>query len=151
MYTTSIKLSKKYDYLAEKFIKAYEFLQRTDLDTFEEGSVEIDGKDVVANFQFYTTVDEKTAPFETHDKFFDIQFMIKGTEGFGYAKREDLIVSEEYDETRDITFYEKPEHSGMIILEEGDFIVVAPEDAHQPRCAVGEAKAVKKIVVKVRV
>lgn len=151
MYTTSIKLSEKYNYLEEKFIKAYEFLQRTDLDEFEEGSVEIDGQDVVANFQFYKTIDESNTLFETHDKFFDIQYMIKGRESFGYTKREGLVVAKEYNEANDITFYERPEYSGRIILEEGDFVVVAPEDAHQPRCAAGEAQEVKKIVIKVRV
>ena len=36
-------------------------------------------------------------------------------------------------------------------LPEGDMIVVAPEDAHKPRCAAGHPMAVKKVVVKVAV
>lgn len=149
MYTTSIELSEKYNYLEDKFRKAYEFLKRTDLDTFPEGSVEIDGEDVVANFQFYRTGEE--AEFETHRKYFDIQFMVQGREEFGYAKREELTVKTSYNEETDIVYYERPAYRSCVVLEPGDFVVVAPEDAHQPRCISGEAMDVKKIVVKVRV
>ena len=34
---------------------------------------------------------------------------------------------------------------------EGDLIVVAPEDAHKPRCVAGAPCQVKKVVVKVAV
>ncbi len=39
--------------------------------------------------------------------------------------------------------------SGSVLLEEGDLIIVAPEDAHKPRCVAGVPCQVKKVVVKV--
>ena len=46
---------------------------------------------------------------------------------------------------------EDPDLFGEVLLREGDLIVVAPEDAHKPRCAAGEPAPVKKVVVKVKI
>ena len=51
----------------------------------------------------------------------------------------------------DLKFYEEPAMSGTVLLLPGDMIVVAPEDAHKPRCAAGEPEFVRKVVVKVKV
>ena len=103
---------------------------------------------VTANVQHYTTMAPETARFETHDKFFDIQYVIEGKERFGVCRREGLKPAEVIAEN-DLVFYEEPEASSDVLLLPGDFIVVAPEDAHKPRCIAGEACAVKKVVVKV--
>ena len=68
--------------------------------------------------------------FETHEKYFDIQYMVSGREQFGVCKR-DGLVEKERNEAGDLIFYEEPEFSGSVFLEEGDLIVVAPEDAHK--------------------
>lgn len=65
-------------------------------------------------------------------------------------RRTDLI-EKERKAGADLIFYEEPECAGSILLEEGDFIAVAPEDAHKPRCMAGVPHAVKKVVVKVAV
>ena len=103
---------------------------------------------VTANVQHYTTMAPETARFETHDKFFDIQYVIEGKERFGVCRREGLKPAEVIAEN-DLVFYEEPEDSSDVLLLPGDFIVVAPEDAHKPRCIAGAACAVKKVVVKV--
>ena len=77
--------------------------------------------------------------------------MVEGEEQFGYAKREDLTEDAPYDETNDIVFFREPEEAGTVLLKAGDCIVVAPEDAHKPRCQAKEACRVKKVVIKVRV
>ena len=153
MLTTSLNLAPKYDYLAEKFQKAYAFLRRDDLAQLETGSHPIDGEDVVANVQRYTTMPKEQARFESHDRFFDIQFMVEGEELFGYVPR-DRVSSEPYDAQNDMTFHAEPENplaASYILLKKGDLAIVPPEDAHKPRCAAGEPKPVVKIVVKVRV
>ena len=105
---------------------------------------------MVANVQEYTTYPASEASFETHEKFFDIQYMASGREMFGVCKRDGLKVKERIEEN-DLIFYEEPEFSGSVLLEEGDLIVVAPEDAHKPRCVAGTPCQVKKVVVKVAV
>lgn len=151
MWSSNIAIEGKYDYLKDKFKTAYEFLKREDLAELPVGAISLDGNDVVAHIQHYSTVDAKTIKFETHDKFFDIQFVISGKEKFGVVNRSGLIPAGEYNEQNDICFYEEPEVSGSVLLLPGDYVVVAPEDAHKPRCSTGVPTEVKKVVVKVRI
>jgi YhcH/YjgK/YiaL family protein len=150
MFFSPVALAQKYNYLEEKFIRAYKWLAETDLNHTAAGSYPIGGDDVVASVQEYTTTPADQNVFETHDKFFDIQYVISGKEHFGICKREGLTVKEVIPE-RDLIFYEEPDISGSVLLLPGDLIVVAPEEAHKPRCAVGEPEYVRKVVVKVKV
>lgn len=151
MLTASLKVADKYDYLEEKFKKGYEFLRSADLKALPLGRVDIDGDELYASVQEYTTVEAATAKFEAHNQYFDIQYVVEGQELFGYAKRADLTEESPYNPKDDIVFFEEPAVSGGIFLKAGDCAVVAPEDAHKPRCVAGEACKVRKIVLKVRV
>jgi len=151
MLTTNLKLADKYDYLSEKLKKAYEFLRTEDLAGLPTGIVEIDGNEIFANVQEYTTMPWESCAFEAHDQYFDIQYVVCGKEMFGYVKREGLKESVPYDGGKDLVFFEEPENCGKVLLEAGDFAIVPPEDAHKPRCMAGESCKVKKIVLKVKV
>lgn len=148
MFSSNIGIAEKYNYLEEKFRKGYQWLRETDIHSLPEGSYPVVGEDVVAHVQEYTTFPADQGLFETHEKYFDIQYMVSGKEQFGICKRDGLIVKERKEEN-DLIFYEEPELSGTVLLLEGDFIVVAPEDAHKPRCVAGEPCKVKKVVIKV--
>lgn len=150
MLGTKIQLAEKYNYLEEKFLLGYAFLRKKNLAELEVGAYEL-GQGVVANIQHYTTVSSETVKFETHDRFFDIQFVISGQENFEVANRADLEASTEYDAEKDMTFYKDPQEKSVLLLKAGDFVAVAPEDAHKPRCNAGGSNAVKKVVVKVPV
>lgn len=150
MFFSPLSLAKKYDYFGAKFEAAYKWLAETDLSSMPVGSYPVcDG--VTANVQEYTTFPASESSFETHDKFFDVQYVISGKEQFGYCKRDGLVVKTPYDETNDITFYEEPALSGTVLLLPGDMIVVAPKDAHKPRLCADGPEFVRKVVVKVRV
>lgn len=152
MLTTSLLLAEKYDYLSEKFKKAFIFLRETDLAALPVGNVPIDGDEVYANVQSYTTMAPEECPFESHRAYFDLQYVVEGEECFGYEPLENLTPSMEYDAERDLIFYQEPAQSGCVILKAGDFAIVPPEDGHAPRrMTLNGACAVKKIVVKVRV
>lgn len=150
MIFSNISVMNKYDYLEDKFRLAYEWLKNTDLASLPVGSYPILNDSVVANVQEYTTFPADQASFETHEKYFDIQYVVSGREQFGVCKREGLKLKEHRIED-DLLFYEEPELSGTILMEAGDVIVVAPEDAHKPRCLAGEPCKVKKVVIKVAV
>ncbi len=151
MLTSNINEIDQYDYLAERFKKGYHFLRTADLGALPVGRAEIDGDDVFASVQEYVTMPAEACRFEAHDKYFDIQYVVSGEEYFGYAKRVDLEVEQEYQEADDIVFFKDSKCSGNILLKAGDCAVVSPEDAHKPRCVAGETGKVRKIVVKVGV
>ena len=149
MFFAPLNLATKYNYLDDKFRAAYKWLAETDLDHTPVGSYPIcDG--VTANVQEYDTFPASEGSFETHDAYFDIQYVISGKEQFGYCKRGGLVLKQDVPEN-DFKFYEEPALSGSVLLLPGDLIVVAPEDAHKPRCAAGAPEFVRKVVVKVKV
>lgn len=154
MFACSLWDTQKYNYLEERFMIAYRFLQREDLAELPEGAVELENG-IVAQIQHYTTSPQQELFYETHDRFFDVQYMVRGEELFGVLPRVGLVPNKEANEKiqpgNDIFYYQQPDIDGSIFLREGDMIVVSPEDAHKPRCMVKEPKAVIKVVVKVPV
>lgn len=147
MLYTNIAVAEKYDYLEDKFKLAYKWLKETDLEATPVGNYPL-AEGIRAMVQEYTTVPENEKRFETHEKFFDIQYLVSGEEKIGICKREDLKATEGNAE-KDLFFYEAPELAGEILLRAGDLVVVAPEDAHRPGCIAGKAMPVKKVVVKI--
>lgn len=150
MFNTSTKYAEKYDYLEKKFKIGYEFLRRSDLADLEVGAIQLE-EGVLAQIQKYNTNAPEIGKYETHDRNFDIQYVISGEEKFEVACRESLEVETPYDAQKDITFYKEPANSSVIYLKAGDFVVVSPEEAHKPRCNASATCEVKKIVIKVPV
>lgn len=152
MIHNSIAIASKYDYLADKFKAAYKWLAETDIKAIADGKYRVMGDDVIADVQSYTTEPAESRRFETHDEHFDIQYMAEGDEFFGVCSREGLTLVESRPE-RDAAFYTAPEGKlfSMVLLREGEFITVGPEEAHKPRCAAGAPAKVRKVVIKVKV
>lgn len=150
MIVTNTNLTDRYDMNSADFQAAYEFLQRSDLKELPDGEVKI--SDTVRAFvQSYTSKPLAECRFETHDRFFDIQYILEGEEKFGVAKRAWLKSTGAYSAEKDITFYEMPVKYTMIDLCEGDYVVVTPEEAHAPKVCAHESTPVRKIVIKVPV
>ena len=150
MLATSIDLVTKYDYLDDKFKKAYEWLKNHDTAKMEDGRYDIcDG--VFAMVQRYETVDFKDARFESHKDYFDIQYIAEGFESFGMALVKDCKLNESVKEN-DVYFYDTPNFYTQVNLKAGDLVVVPPDEVHQPRaCYNGKKMTVTKVVVKVKV
>ncbi len=105
MFFSNISIAEKYNYLEEKFCCAYKWLAETDIAALAVGSYPIMGDTVVANVQEYTTKLPEEGLFETHEKYFDIQYVVSGKEQFGVCKRDSLKVKSR-DEANDRKFYE---------------------------------------------
>lgn len=150
MLYAHIDIAEKYDYLEERFGCAYRWLRESDLSSLAVGSYPIMGDKVVANVQEYTTHPAADSRFESHERYFDIQYMVSGREQFGICGIQGLTV-ESRDQENDMILYEEPTVSGSVLLCAGDLAVVAPEDAHKPRCMADGPEPVKKVVVKVAI
>lgn len=149
MILDNIKNCKKYEQLNRNFEKAFQFLKREDLGSLAVGKYEIDGENIFAMVQEYETKDLENAKYEAHKKYIDIQYLIEGTENMGYVLIDDLEVYSIYSEENDFMLLTgKPR---LILLNEREFFILFPEDAHMPGIFAKEKSKVRKVVVKVRV
>jgi YhcH/YjgK/YiaL family protein len=150
MYAAELKNIDRYDLKNERFQKAYAWLQKQDLTKLAVGDYTIEENNVIAHVQAYMTKPIEQCTFEAHDAFFDIQYLISGQERFGICSREGLTVSKK-EEQNDTILYQAPAVYGSVILQPGDLIIVAPEEAHAPHGAADQPMEVHKVVVKVRI
>lgn len=151
MVSGETKTAYKYDLTSPKFKTAFSFLERKDLSDLPEGWIELDNG-VRASIQHYNSFEWSEGKFETHEKYFDIQYVIEGMEYIGVCERKELgktVIP--YSESEDIEFYEEPKYSSRVFLNAGDYVILAPEDAHKPRTCVDKPIAIKKVVLKVPV
>ena len=151
MFSCANGLEYKYDFASERFKLAFEFLNRKDLSSLPEGWIDL-GNGVRAGIQHYNTFKSDENKFESHDKFFDIQYVIEGEEYCEVCERSLCDgIAVPYDESGDYTLYYDPPYFSNVLLTSGTFIILAPEDVHKPRCMVSESVPVKKVVVKIPV
>ena len=152
MITSTLSQLHWYKIISPYFAKAIDYVLATDLSALEPGKYPIDGDDVFAIVNEYTTKPMEECDPESHRAYADIQIMIAGAERFGYTP---LIVQQAsipYNEERDVAFYTLPEEAiDYITLYAGQFIVFFPSDIHRPEVFRHQPGPVKKIVVKVKV
>ena len=133
--------------IGQNLQKGLDWLRKTDLENLADGKYLIDGERIFANVQSYET--KITAPFEAHKKYIDIQYMIKGEEKIGVVDYDVCTTVEEYNGQKDIEFLDCSENINYCTLKEGEFLILYPDDAHQPSLAIDNPAFVKKAVVKV--
>ena len=149
MLSCNINLAGKYGTLSPDFAAGLKWLAQADIASLADGKHPIPDSDLIADVQTYTTKPESECRFESHREHFDIQYVAEGREFFGVYPAEALPVIESHPE-RDTFFHEKPECSGRVLLNAGDFIIVAPGEAHMAKCAVNGPEKVRKVVIKVK-
>ena len=149
MIADIIENAQNYYNLGKNFEKGFEFLKTTDLKNLENGRYEIDGDNIFVSIQDYQTKQENEGKFEAHQKYADIQFIIKGEEKIGYTNIKNCTPTTFYDDTNDIIFLDGT--GDFIKAKENTFLVFFPQDAHMPCISVNNPEYVKKAVVKVRI
>lgn len=135
--------------LSDNLKKGFEWLKSQDLVNIEPKKYVIDGENVWANVQEYETKDD--AKYETHRRYIDIQYMIKGKEFVGVTDKSNCSTCDEYDSVSDLEFMNINIDEDYQVLNEGDFLVFYPTDAHKPSINPNEKLNVKKVIVKVAV
>ena len=147
MIVDSIDNVKHYRNLSERIKKAFEFLEEIDFETIEPGKYNVDGDEIFAIVSEYSTKEHADARPEAHERYIDIQYLVKGEELMGYAPLEDQEVMVPYDVDKDLVFYHA--EVSPVKVSEGMFAVFYPCDIHAPSMKIEESKPVKKVVIKV--
>jgi len=146
MIFDSLKNCSLYYSVNPRFQRAFEYLATVDKENIAPGKYEIEGSDIFMNVVEKELKKPGDAKLEVHDKYIDIQVVVRGEETFGWSERRDCREPREaFDAEKDIQFFlDKPQT--CYTLHAGQFAVLLPEDAHAPM--IGEG-VVKKIIVKV--
>lgn len=149
MYSRNINLAGKYSHLLPQFSAGLTWLSQTDISSLPVGKLQIPGTDLIADVQSYTTKPAEECRLESHNEHFDIQFIAEGREFFAVCPSEGLAVIEAHPE-RDTYFHEKPGIYSSILMNAGDFIILAPGEGHASKEMVSGPENVRKVIIKVK-
>ena len=140
----------RYAGLNPHFPKAFAFLKRGDLADLKPGRYEIDGENCWAMVQ-----EARLTPFadgakvEAHRKYIDIQSPLTGEETIGEVTMDEKLRALPFNEEKDFVLFDAP--SRPVTLKPGEFaIYFPPNGAHAPGHCEGEARSIRKLVIKVR-
>jgi len=148
MIADNILNSTQYVKIHPLFKKAFNFLIKEDLHSYKDGRVDIMGDDLFAIFNTYQTK-PNDGKWETHNKYIDIQFILKGKESIGCTYVKNLKAVTKYNPKKDIKFYSGD--GNYLKMEEGMFSIFFPDDAHIPGLNYDSLQQVRKIVLKVKI
>ena len=127
--------------LGPRFRQALEWLAQVDPAALPSGQrVDIDGDNIYATRFDVDTKRPEEAKLECHRNYADIQYVVSGTEGVGYA------LPDAYQP--DIQFFTTDWDT--LTVRPGTFYIVWPQDLHAPRVALGAPGPVTVIVAKVK-
>ena len=108
----------------------------------------VDGDKAYVTVKDHQLKKKEDARVEAHDKYIDIQIVIRGTESFGWVSRSDCkTVQTPMNEEKDIIFYADAPTT-YVTLSSGQMVIFFPGDGHAP--LVGDG-TVRKAIVKVAV
>ncbi|MBO7069596.1 MAG: YhcH/YjgK/YiaL family protein [Bacteroidaceae bacterium] len=98
----------------------------------------------------YTTKPQNENGYEAHCQYIDIQYLISGSEKVACLPLEYLKETKPYSEDIDAAFYEQSDVQPQeLLIGNGYFAILFPQDGHMPQLSVAAPLAVKKVVVKV--
>ncbi len=152
MILDQLSRRKWYQGLHPRLVRALEYLATTDLTSLSEGKHTIEGEQLFAIVQDYQPKPVEMGAFESHRRYWDVQYVVRGAERMGWAPVESLRVVQPHDDERDIAFFDGV--GPLFTVESGWFAIFAPHDGHMPSLAlenppIGDLGMVRKVVVKV--
>ena len=144
---SALKNPCKYPAAIETGLK---WIADNDVAHMEAGTYELQGEDIYAMIQDFTTQPAEVRRPERHNDYLDIQYIVSGVERMGYVPYTGREAVEEDPEGKDVTFYRDLVGEAFMDVTPGCYCIFFSHDIHRPGCAAGEPAAVRKVVVKVR-
>lgn len=144
---TDSLLNENFALCHKRLPEALEALKKLAAKNPADGKYIIDGENIFASVMTYDTLPESEKKFEIHEKYIDIQYIIKGEEIIGDARLSDLEPT--VGEGTDIAFFSMPKDYNRVRFSEGELAVIFPREPHAPGVTYNKSCTVKKIVVKV--
>ncbi|MGL5245178.1 MAG: YhcH/YjgK/YiaL family protein [Sarcina sp.] len=149
MITGALKYVKNYKYLEESILECLLYAKENDLVNFDTACYKIDGDRLFVNIVEYETQNREDRFWEAHKKYVDLHLMLRGKEIIDINFIDNLKIKD-YEEESDFLPLEG-EQSAYVTLEDNDFLVCYPEDAHRTAIKVGGQEKIKKAIFKIKV
>ena len=143
-----IEFAQQYHKNKAGWDKAFAFLRDSDLANLKPGKYVIDGDNVYATITDGPEKDFDKTAWESHRKYIDLQYVIRGKEKMGVAPVSLATVIKPYNATSDAANYTAD--GQYYIAEPGTFLIFFPTDAHRPGIKVDGFDLVRKIVIKIK-
>ena len=152
MIIDSISCAERYHGLYLGIDRVLEAVKEYTPENYPGGRIPLDGENIYLNLLEYDTHSPAEGMTEAHRAYIDVMYMVEGTEVI-YVKPVDRLkhVTKEYDPAIEALLADIDEDGCEIRLEQGDFIILFPEDAHAPACHADRQEHVKKIIGKVKI
>lgn len=149
MIYDKIDNQKIYAGISEEIRLGLEWLRDVNPD-IEKGVYELSPR-VKAIVSEYTTKKVNENGYEAHRDYIDIQYLISGSEKICCLPIEYLKETKAYNKDIDAAFYEEVEAKPQeMVIGNGYFTVLYPQDGHMPGLRVKIPQKVRKIVIKVK-
>ncbi len=149
MILDKIENADQYKLLGKRMATALGYMKTTDLSTVEPGKYEIDGSDIFALVQDYETKNRLECKLESHRKYIDIQYLLKGSEFVGHTLLNNQTPVKEYSAEDDYMLFS--EKASFFELKPGMFAIFHPSDLHMPSVYEKQPEKVRKVVIKVKI
>lgn len=130
------------------FQLGFDFIKRVEEENLPAGKYELDGKNVYASVQEYTSKLD-SEKFEGHKDYIDIQYIISGQEVMECAELKNCQTMTPYNPEKDVEFYTCNGKKAKMEFEAGSFAIFFPRDIHKPGVMLNAQSPVKKVVIKV--
>ena len=151
MITATLSNLHLYKMLSPNFERAIDYILNTRFIEMEPGKYEVDGENIFAIVNEFTTKPISACEPERHRKYADIQLIVSGTERFGYTPLINQKATTDFLPDNDVAFYNNDVSTlNYITLSADQFIIFLPDDIHQPEVFVDKPSLVKKVVMKVK-
>ena len=100
--------------------------------------------------EYVTHEEPEEVLLEAHREYLDLQLVVKGTETFLFQAIDLGEEATSYDKKKDVEFYTAPYYNS-VVLSEGNFAIVFPNDLHVGNIVAGKEETVKKFVFKLKI
>ncbi len=141
---------KQYHANPALWTKVFAYLRDTNLDTLSVGKHVIDGDNAYVSVTEGPTKDFEHTAWESHRKYIDLQYVIKGKEKMMVAPLSEATVTKPYNEANDNANYIYDGGNSYIAVP-GTFYLFFPVNVHRPNIKTDGADTEKKLVIKIRV
>jgi biofilm protein TabA len=148
--TNVVEFARQYNKNPALWNAAFAYMKNNRLDTLPVGKHEIAGEMLFASVTEGPSKELEKANWESHKKYIDLQYVIRGKEKIGVAPTTGATITKAYDKPKDVMNYSIPE-ALYYVAEPEMFFLFFPSDAHRPNVKVDGFDVVKKVVLKIRV